>query len=371
MLNLPSLKQTVNSENDPFRNLPVNFTDTVQERLGKYNKAFSENTIRARKADYEIFKKWCEENSVEPIPCFPENIERFLWESVSEPKVDKNTGEIILDKKGEIVLLQIRSVPTISRYLSTIKYVHEVAFELVQSEHDPFGATKALKNPADTLLVRNALKAIRLRFRSKAQRQAAPIRLKLVDQVIATLDDSIRHTLYKALVSVGFDTMMRCSELISIELDQITYHDDGSGSIYVPFHKSDQEGEGGYRYISATSVDLIHDWITKAHITQGLLFRSVTRYDRDVLDSMNKNRIARIYKTVARLCGLDRLAVLAISAHSTRVGAAQELLANGVTMPALMVAGDWKSSTMPVRYAKKINVATGAMADLAKSSGRS
>lgn len=367
MLNLPSLKETVNAENDLFRNLPVNFTDTVQERLGKYNKAFSENTIRARKADYEIFKKWCEENSVEPIPCFPENIERFLWESACEPKVDENTGEIILDKKGEIVLLQIRSTATISRYLSTVKYVHEVAFELVQSEHDPFGATKALKNPADTLLVRNALRSIKLRFRSKAQRQAAPIRLKLIDQVIATLDDSTRHSLYKALVSVGFDTMMRCSELISVELDHISYHDDGSGSIYVPFHKSDQEGEGGYRYISATSVDLIHDWITKSHITQGLLFRSVTRYG-DVLDSMNKNRIARIYKTIARLCGVESSA---ISAHSTRVGAAQELLANGVTMPALMVAGDWKSSTMPVRYAKKINVATGAMADLAKSSGRS
>jgi hypothetical protein len=39
-------------------------------------------------------------------------------------------------------------------------------------------------------------------------------------------------------------------------------------------------------------------------------------------------------------------------------------------MPALMVAGDWKSSAMPVRYAKKINVATGAMAELARNKGR-
>ena len=367
MDNLPSPKQTLNVENDPFRNLPVNFTDIVQERLGKYNQAFSENTVRARKADHEIFKKWCEENSVEPIPCFPENIERFLWESVSEPKVDENTGEIMLDKQGEIILVQIRSTPTVSRYLSTIKYVHDVAFELVQSENDPFGVAKELKNPADTLLVRNALRAIKLRFRSKSQRQAAPIRLKLIDQIIVTLNNSTRHSLYKALVSVGFDTMMRCSELIRVELNDINYHDDGSGSVYVPFHKSDQEGEGSYRYISATSVDLIHDWLTKSHITQGLLFRSVTRYDV-VLDSMNKNRIARIYKTIAKLCGVD---ASAISAHSTRVGAAQELLTNGVSMPALMVAGDWKSSTMPVRYAKKINVATGAMAELAKVSGRS
>lgn len=341
----------------------------VQERLSTFEQGFSENTNRARAADFKIYKKWCEEENINPVPASPENIERFLWDSVQEQKVDEKTGELVFTpKSGKPSYKQIRSVVTVERYLSTIKYLHDISFEvyLEMSGEDSFNPER-YRNPVDSKRVRITLKAIKRRYRSKAQRQAAPIRLNLVETILTTLDDSLRYTLYKTLVSVGFDTMMRCSELVAIELEQISYHDDGSASVYVPFHKSDQEGEGGYRYLSAVSVTLIHNWLTLAHIEDGLLFRSIGKGDV-MLDKMHKDRVSRIYKIIARLCDVN---VADISAHSTRVGAAQELLSNGVTMPALMVAGDWKSPAMPVRYAKKISVATGAMAELAKSRGRS
>jgi integrase len=364
MSDLPRPKQTIMAFNE--NTLPDHIVQKVEERLSTYQGAFSDNTNRARSADYRVFKKWCIQNNLNPVPCLPENIERFLWDSVSKPKINETSGEIITNKEGKVILQQIRSTATIERYLATIKYLHDVAYEVVQDITDPLENVSKLKNPVDTRRVRIALKAIKRKFRSKAQRQAYPIRLDLLDIILTTLDNSLRHTLYKALISVGFDSMMRCSELVRIELDHISYHDDGSGSIYVPFHKSDQEGEGGYRYLSATSVNLIHNWLTDAHIENGLLFRSVDR-GGIILNAMHKDRVSKIYKIVAKLCNVNSSA---ISAHSTRVGAAQELLSNGASMPALMVAGDWKSSAMPVRYAKKINVATGAMAELARNKGR-
>ena len=365
MSDLLSPKQTLNVVGDTY---PLSVTLAVQERLSSFEEGFSENTNRARTADFKIYKAWCDDRNLKVVPSSSEQIERFMWDSVADPKIDEETGEILFHKKtGKPLLVQIRSVVTIERYLSTIKYLHDISHEvfLEISDQGDFDSEK-YRNPANTKRVRIALKAIKRRFRTRPQRQAAPLRLDAIDIIISELGNSLRHTLYKALISVAFDSMMRCSELVRIELEQISLHDDGSGSVFVPFHKSDQEGEGGYRYLSASSISMIHDWCSMAHIESGFLFRSVGRGDI-VRDSMHKDRVAKIYKATAKLCGIDSSK---ISAHSTRVGAAQELLANGVAMPALMVAGDWKSPAMPVRYAKKINVATGAMADLSKSRGR-
>jgi integrase len=161
--------------------------------------------------------------------------------------------------------------------------------------------------------------------------------------------------------------MMRCSELVRIELEHITFDSDGTGSIYIGWSKTDQKGEGNDRYISAETVSLINDWCHKAHIESGLLFRSVD-YKMEVLPAMHKDRVARIFKNLAKRCGYS---FTDISAHSTRVGAAQELLMDGANLPGMMVAGGWKSATMPARYARRLEVKKGAMAEMSKRKGRS
>ena len=45
-----------------------------------------------------------------------------------------------------------------------------------------------------------------------------------------------------------------------------------------------------------------------------------------------------------------------------RVGMAQDLAATGVELPALMTAGRWKSSRMPVRYTERQAAGRGAVA---------
>ena len=107
MSDLPRPKQTIMVFDKST--LPDHIVQKVEERLSTYQGGFSDNTNRARSADYRVFKKWCIQNNLNPVPCLPENIEHFLWDSVSKPKVDKISGEIITNKEGKIILQQIRS----------------------------------------------------------------------------------------------------------------------------------------------------------------------------------------------------------------------------------------------------------------------
>lgn len=357
---------------DEFKNLPAELTEQIKERIETYQLSFADNTNRARSADYKVFAAWCKTNlpeGIQPIPCEPETIERFLWNMAEKPKVDKKTGEPIYKKiKGSDIPVQVmeafKSTNTLSRYVATLKYLHDVAIESARDVTKNYQFGRELQNPAQTKRVTMTLKAIRKKYLGKSrQRQAAPMKYDMLENIVASLGDSLRDTLYKTLISFAFDSMMRCSELVRVDLSDIHYDQElGSAEVFVPFHKADQEGEGGYRYLSQRTVEYLHEWLDAAGIDSGLVFRSIDAKNH-ILTHMHKDRVARIFKNLAKNSGY---LYKDISAHSTRVGAAQELLLDGATLPQLMVVGDWKSPAMPVRYAKRIDAKKGAMAEYHK-----
>ena len=51
------------------------------------------------------------------------------------------------------------------------------------------------------------------------------------------------------------------------------------------------------------------------------------------------------------------------SSHSLRIGAAQDLLAAGKSLPAIMQDGRWKSPQMVLRYVRRLVAGRGAMAE--------
>src|ERR1700722_13454360 len=65
-----------------------------------------------------------------------------------------------------------------------------------------------------------------------------------------------------------------------------------------------------------------------------------------------------------------RLSVDKVSGYSTRVGATQDLAAPDIDLAAITQAGGWKSTRMPLQYAKKINAARSAMARAAAACQR-
>lgn len=90
-----------------------------------------------------------------------------------------------------------------------------------------------------------------------------------------------------------------------------------------------------------------------AKIKDGLILRGVNR-NGAVTESLCNGQIGRIYKLLARQSKLDPGLIARISEHSFRVGAAQDLLASGASMPTIMHRGRWTKSDTVMRYLEQL-----------------
>ena len=132
-------------------------------------------------------------------------------------------------------------------------------------------------------------------------------------------------------------------------------------------------GDYKERYLAPEARRALECWLEKAHIRQGLVFRRLERHGRIGERTINAAEVARTFKRIAQIIGLDStLGVANISAHSTRIGAAQNLTASRAALAEIMVAGGWRSPQMPAHYARKLSTQQGTMRrwlDAAKRDG--
>ena len=59
-----------------------------------------------------------------------------------------------------------------------------------------------------------------------------------------------------------------------------------------------------------------------------------------------------------------------LSGHSTRVGATQDMIGAGIELPAILLAGRWKSTAMVSRYGARLQARQNGAARLARLQGR-
>ena len=163
--------------------------------------------------------------------------------------------------------------------------------------------------------------------------------------------------------------MLRRSELAALrvcdlEVDGTT----GAGTVLVRNSKTDAEGEGAVLYVAPDSMALLAEWLEWSGIADGRLFRSLCR--GRLGEALDPSQIPRIYKTVARQAGIEAGLADRLSGHSTRVGAAQDMVAHDMKLPAIQQAGRWKSPDMTTRYGERLLASRGAAAQLARLQGR-
>jgi hypothetical protein len=93
--------------------------------------------------------------------------------------------------------------------------------------------------------------------------------------------------------------------------------------------------------------------------------------DRIAPTSITAHEVARCFKAAyGRLLGTladDERRHLEpigqdIAAHSTPIGAAQDLVASGADLVAVMQAGGWKDTSMPALYTRRLNALRGGLA---------
>lgn len=282
--------------------------------------AFAPNTIRALLADQRVFGAFCDQHGVTDLPATPATVAAFVRSMAATKKPS-----------------------TIRRYLASISHKHRAA-----QAPDP------CKADAVTL----ALKALH-RAEGRAQKQAAPLRREhVVVALRARPRLSLRDLRQRAIIAVAYDSLCRASELVALRTKDITPADDEAGTILVRRAKSDQEGEGSVRFLRADTMNHVRAWIAAASLTEGALFRAVLKGGR-VGGPLHECEIGRAMRELAPK------AAGRVSAHSTRIGACQDLVKAGISMLGVMQAGGWKTAAMPAAYNRHQEAQTGGMAVLA------
>ena len=187
-------------------------------------------------------------------------------------------------------------------------------------------------------------------------KQAYGINKDLLDQMIATTDNSLRGLRDKAILMVAYDSLCRRSELVSLELEDVLMNEE-NGSVKLKLRKSktDPHATGRWLYLSSKAEVALKNWIHISKLKSGKLFRSVTSSGK-IKEGLNSAQINRIYKKAAMISNIDADIIAKISGHSMRVGAAQDLLLSGATLPILMNRGRWSKTDTVMRYTELVNI---------------
>ena len=212
--------------------------------------------------------------------------------------------------------------------------------------------------------MRRALKRMH-RQRGCRQRQVRGLTWALRRRLMEAAGDRVIDVRNRAILAVAYDAMLRRSELVALQVVDVTIERGGSASLLVRRAKTDPEGGGAMLYLHRDSVRLLSEWLSASGISGGPLFRSV-RKDGTLGGPLHESQVPRIYKAMAERAGLPEQIVRRLSGHSPRVGAAQDMIAKGIGIPAIMQAGRWKNAQMVQRYGERLLAKRNGAAQLAR-----
>ena len=294
--------------------------ELLANTLEKIEGAYAYSTIRAYKADFGKFIEFCEERNEGALPALPLSIANFII-------------ELSNDK---------RSSAGIRRALCGISTIHKL-----NRFADP------TKDPDVTIEMRRMHRKL-----GRSSSQAGSINADTLDKLLLATDDSIRGIRDRALLLVAYDTLCRRSELVSLQVKDVKINIKNgieTSSILLRKSKTDQDSTGKWLHLSQRAHLALAEWIKKLPEGQEMLFCGLNRA-LDFSANIGAGQINRIYKRIARKAGLNESEIEGISGHSMRVGAAQDLLNSGASMPIIMQRGRWSKTDTVMRYVEQINL---------------
>jgi integrase len=242
---------------------------------------------------------------------------------------------------------------TLDLNVSTLRMVHRLA---------------GIPWPLDTIEGELMWRGIR-RSVAARQHQKDGLSIDQVELIVASLNPAVRIDARDgALIRVAYETQLRRSFLVAMDLEHVLRWDaDGTATVLIPKNKNDQEGQGRLKVLTADTTRRLRHWIATAGITAGALWRSVPCIPDRFATRLGGGDVARIYKRRATAVGLD---ATEIAGHSTRIGAAQDMVADGFKNAEIMQEVGWTSEKQLHRYTEHLEAKRGAMARFLKRRAR-
>jgi site-specific recombinase XerD len=292
------------------------FIQTLQRMEGAYAPA----TIRAFKADFNTFIIYCQEQQVAPLPTHPSIVSNYI-DSLSD---------------GKFTSAYIR------RILVSISTIHKL---------------NRLEDPTKDCDVQLAMRRMHRKL-GRSSKQVIGINKDMLNEMLKSTDDSLHGVRDRALLLIAYDTLCRRSEIVNLLVDDIKFNSSGNEkdkliSIKLRKSKTDQDSQGKWLHLSMPATRAVEHWLEKSKIRSGPIFRGITRANQ-ISENLGAGQIARIYKKLAKKANLDCATIKNISGHSMRVGAAQDLLKEGASMPVIMNRGRWSKTDTVMRYVEQM-----------------
>ena len=280
----------------------------INEIFEKFDGAFSENTLRAYRSDFQQYEAWCVTNKQSSLPATADLIAEYV-----DYMATKN--------KSATIRRRINSLGTI--------------FKLSKNP-DP------TKDPEVTLALKRMHRKI-----GRQQKQASPLTRDILNQLLEKCDDGTRGIRDQVLLRLGYETMRRRSEICGFAFDDLTEIPRRGPTIRLVKSKTDQEGASKLIPISQGLVDLILRWKLHAKI-EGSILRSVDRHG-NIGPQLKPGSVCIILnKLLAKTSLQDH--ETRFSGHSFRVGAAIDLVESGASLETIMLRGGWRSNDSAMNY---------------------
>jgi integrase len=212
-----------------------------------------------------------------------------------------------------------------------------------------------LESPTMNRVVKQTMIGIRRTMGVKQRRVKALVKDDLLELMVhIDKNKPLRRARDAALILCGFAAALRRSEIVALCVADITTYETGV-ELLIRRSKTDQEGVGRTVFIplargTRCPVKALRHWLALAEITDGPLFRQVSRHDQIIGDrALVPKSVALILKSAVRTMSGDE-AAKDVAGHSLRAGFCTEAAEAG--LPTFLITGQTghKNSASLGRY---------------------
>jgi site-specific recombinase XerD len=276
----------------------------------------AENTTRVYRTGWAQFTAWCDEHGVVALPAGPETVACYVAD-----------------------LAKAAKPATIDLRLAAISAAHRAA------GHD---------SPTKAEPVRLVRRGVR-RTLGTAQRQVRPMTVPDLRTMLQGLGADMGGCRDRALLLLGFAGALRRSELVGLDVADLTESSDGL-TLRLRRSKTDQEGAGRTVGIPFGSnpvtcpVRAWRAWLEVSGITEGHAFCPVDRHGHLGTKRLSPPAVALVLKRLASHAGLDPGEV---AGHSLRAGLATSAAAAGVPERVIADQTGHRGTAMLRRYIRE------------------
>lgn len=293
----------------PFSpDLPADLAAEIAAASDTLAAAKAGSTRKAYESDWERFCQFCDARDVEALPAHPNIVALFAH-------VEAEAG--------------IAPV-TIGRRLAAISHYHQE------------NGVASPKARDDAGVIARMMSGVRRKY-ARGKVQKAPAEAAVLKDMLATIEGmGLRAVRDRAILAIGMAAALRRSEIAAMDVRDLRWVSSGL-RITIPRSKRDQEALGQViavpegRFIRP--VTLLKQWLHAAglnrpdpatgKLSEGPVFRRLTRSDALTADPITDKTVARLVKTCATAAHLDPSIY---SGHSLRAGFLTEAAAKRASL---------------------------------------